>query len=410
MGATGYFGAQGGVAAPSTGVVKKPAPTTWQDQEYQDATAAWNAQGANVYGAETTAAAGQAAAVGQSGAALARVNAFAPTNLQGYNPTDLAGYNVSKTLTGPSGTASALAGSYAGSGSPSVMGVGGAPGGAAGFADAKAAATASMNFDPTSYGTTFAQGAETQFNTDLTTQLDQLQRNSAGTGRLETGFYTGDEGTVATNLGKDFNSKIAQAATTFSGQKLSALQGGAAALTGIDQNIATDAQAATNEVDYKNLTQQQTAVSAKLAEEGMSVGEQEEAASLGLSQAQMLAQLGMQKATSLDQFGQNTVNTGLQAALSEEQMARSSYSSAASAAGAYTSASRDWAAQDKQTQDQIDFETALAKYLAGMGGKPTGPGGPNLPPGTTGASGPNQADPYAWLKAEAAGLGVPFAG
>lgn len=393
----------------NSGTAARPTPATWQDKQYQDAQDAWNAQGAGVYGAEAGAKTAQDAATAASGSALGRLGALNPTNTQGYNPTDLANFDSSKFLTGPGSAASDMAAGYAAnSGGPRIQGAGV---GGAGYADAKKAALAIGDFDPTAYGTTFAQGAESEFNTNLGTQLDALQRKSAGTGRLETGFYTGDQGKVATNLGQDFNDKLSQAATTFSGQRLTALQGSASALTGIDADIASNNLDATKEADYSRLTTQQQAISAKLAEQGMTVSEQQQAASLGLTQAQMLAQLQLTKAQGLDNFNLNKTSTGLDAALREEQMARSSYSSAAGAAGAYTSASRDWAAQDKQTQDEIDFHTAVAKYLAGLGGKPSGPGGPNLPPNTgTGGAGPAQDDPYAWLKTEAKQLGVPFGG
>lgn len=390
-----------------------PAPTTWQQGEQEDAIKNWNAQAPQVYGAESSAFTGQENAIGNTNSALARLQMMTPQQLGSYTPSDLAGYNPSSYLTGAGGAAGALAKSYAdGSGGSRTIASGsGNP--ASDFSAAQKAANDLGNFDPSAAGMTFAKGAEDAFNQNLTTQLAALQRGAAGTGRLQTGFYTGDQGTVATNLGKDFNSQIAQAALTFSGQRLSALQGAAGAQTTLGSDIASARQAATNESDAMTQAQRALAVNAGLTEEGMTTQEQEQAASLGLSRANDLSNLGLSRAQMMDQFGLTTSNDALQAALAQEQMARQGYQSAASTAAGFTSATRDYAMQDKATQDQIDFENALLKYLAGMGGQPAGPGGITLPATTRAGGQGNSAqanDPYAYLRSQAASLGVPFVG
>ena len=295
--------------------VARPKPTSWQGSAQDSAQDLWNAQEPGVYGAESDALTGQGTAVSGSQSALARLGQFQAPN----------------TMRGASGRS---------------------------FNTAGADNAALEGFDPTAAGTTFAQGAVGQFNEDLSTQLAALERKSAGTGRLQTGFYTGDQGTVATNLGKDFNAQLAQAATTFSGQRLAALQGAATGATNIAQDEAGN---------------------------------------------------------ELTSSGQNLTarNDALTGALNEEQMARQGYQSAASNAGAYTSATRDWAAQDKTAQDQIDYNAALALYMQGKGGFPTGPGGPTLPmvppTGVTGAPGtPSDNAAPGWLTAEAKAFGVPY--
>lgn len=295
--------------------VARPKPTTWQGSEVDSAQDLWNQQAPGVYGAESDALAAQGTATQGSQTALSRLGNFMAPN----------------TNAGVSGRS---------------------------FNAASADTAALENFDPSAAGTTYATGAEDQFNLNLQQQLGALQSKSAGTGRLQTGFYTADQGTVAEELGQNFNAQLAQAATTFSGQRLSALQGAATGQT----NIAED-----------------------------------------------------QAGNELTSSGQNLTarNDALTGALSEEQMARNTYQADANTAGAYTSATRDWASQDKTSQDQIDYNTALALYMQGKGGFPTGPGGPTLaaapPSGYAGVQGTaGQPSWQALGQAKASASGLPF--
>jgi hypothetical protein len=379
------------------------APPTPQSTEVSGANTNWNQQGANVYNQQTVAQGGQATAQAATTASEGTLDAWAPTNIQNYQPTALQNYNPSTGLFGPSGSASTAANTF--------LGGPVANGGAGNFTQASADAQAIEAFDPTSYGTTYAQGAETAFNQNLATQLDALQKSAAGTGRLQTGFYTGDQGTVTTQLGENFNAQLMQAAETFSGQKLSALEGGASADTSIAQDQAANAQAAANEANNVALARESMVTSSDLSEEQMSVQEQEQASAQGLAQANDLSQLGLTKATDLDTLGLQQTTTGLEAALQEESMARNSASAANATAASFTSATEALAQSDKQSQDQIAYNTALALYMQGKGGYPTGPGGPVIPMTPTGGSPPSTTpDPYAAQESEAAAWGVPFYG
>ena len=376
----------------------RPAPKNWQTSQYQGAQDLWNAQGADVLGAVGPAAAGQAGAIDASGSALSRLTAFSPTALQNYQPTALQAYDPNQYLKGPSGAASTYAGA-----NPLTA----APVAPTDWSAASGATGALENFDPSAAGKTFATGAVGQFNENLDTQLSALERKSAGTGRLETGFYTGDQGTVATNLGKDYNAQLAEAATTFSGQRESALAGAAGDYISIAGTQGQEAQAKANEQDYVGATGRAQNLGALTAEEQMGVSEQETGAQLGLSKANDVSNLDYTQARDTSSMDLQAGTTALQAALEKEQMARSGYTSAAGAAGAYTSATRNWAATDKQTQDEIDYQDALARYHAGAGGMPTTAGGGTLPDvyGQVGGSGPAaKAGIPGWLATEASQL------
>ncbi len=348
----------------------RPAPKNWQTSQYQGAQDLWNEQGADVLGAVAPAARGQAGAIDASGSALSRLSSFSPTAVQNFQPTALTAYDPNQYLKGPSGAASAY--TKANAFTPAAV----AP---TDWSAATSSTAALGAFDPSAAGKEYAGGAVSEFNQNLDTQLSALERKSAGTGRLETGFYTGDQGTVATNLGKDYNSKLAEAALTFSGQRESALAGAAGDYISIAGTQGSQAQAKANEQDYATLSGRGQDIGALTAEEQMGVSEQEAGAQLGLSRANDISGLDYSKARDTSSMDLQARSTGLDAALREEQMARSGYTSAAGAAGAYTSATRNWAATDKQTQDAIDYQSALAKYLQGQGGMPTGPGGSVLP-------------------------------
>ena len=307
----------------------RPAATTWQEQQQYDAQDQWAAQGAGVYGDQSSAAAAKAAAASGATSAYDAYTGMQDTNVSGWSPSNTRGAtanNVAQWLSSldqmrPSNTnfqASApgdFSSAYGsmtayGNGSnapraPSAINqkgftsaVGGvqyqptnnqstqvaaqtpwqsayggvsnavqAPGAVSSAysglraAQGPAAVTSTLSpgnasgaltdfssadvsgFDPSAAGKEFASGAVGQFNQNLTSRLGTLQNQAVGAGRLRTGFYDRDQGSVATQLGKDFNNQIAQEAGVFSGQKLGALESGAgmrlSRAQGIDANRLT---------------------------------------------------------------------------------------------------------------------------------------------------------------------------
>lgn len=156
-------------------------------------------------------------------------------------------------------------------------------------------------FDPTEYGTTFARGAYGDFQAQLGDELTNLTNRSVGAGRLRTGFFDQDQGGVVMRLGSDFNNRIAQASTVFSGQRLDALRSGAQLREGAVSRIAD---------------------------------------------------LSYNRARDLDESNFRTRNTALGASMDRERLASDEYQRNADRIAEYVSANREWAAMDREREER----------------------------------------------------------
>lgn len=337
------------------------APATYEEDQARKAKAAMDAQGgratsdydeatANARKYQGAADAAQGAPTGPSA-----VGAWKPGALGSTSRVDtyLAQANASQNALGARGNASAGVGAR-----PGQSGSGG--GNLAGYSSSDVS-----NFDPSAFGKEYATGAYGEFQKNLGSSLNDLERQSAGTGRLKTGFYTGDQGKTIERLGGDFNNKLAEAATQFSGQRLAALQGGASLRlqAGADQNsydLGTGQQA---------LERQGQQNSYDIA--GANLNEERYRANLGAAQG--ADQLAYERSTGRDRLTleqaqfQDTTNararqSGLDAALSRESMYNRGRETAADRADSFTSSNRSWASAERERSDAL-AETARLRKL-----------------------------------------------
>ncbi len=237
--------------APSggSGRIARPQAKTYQEQEEFDAQDAWAAAGKTTAGDVARSGAGRDSAAAAAAAAYAKysggpsVSGWSPEHTAGATPNNVAQWmhalpGGGSRAAGPGGPTD-MGGGPAGPalsapGAPGGPAGPGAPGGEGDFGDVS-------GFDPTAAMGTYAGGAIEKFNANLTGRLDKLQNQAVGAGRLRTGWYDRDQGSVATQLGKDFNADIAMQATTLSGQRLDALKAGAGLR---EQHAATGLEAA----------------------------------------------------------------------------------------------------------------------------------------------------------------------
>ena len=80
------------------------------------------------------------------------------------------------------------------------------------------------NFDPMAYLTTYGQGVAGAFNDTLNTQLRNLKGSAVGAGRLNTGFYDQDVGTLAKSIAGQYTNQLEQGAMQAAGMKLGATE------------------------------------------------------------------------------------------------------------------------------------------------------------------------------------------
>lgn len=366
------------MGSPSSGYVPqtaipRPKPQTYQEQDEQNAQDYWKSQQGWVDSDREQAAGRRDSSASGADAATADFNAWKPQNLQDWSATNLKGYNPtqvaqwlsalpSQSRVGGGGTAS-VAGSVGGAGSN-------APGNTT-FQSKELEAfdpSALENFDPSSYGKEFAKGAEGDFKTQLGDQLETLTNQSVGAGRLRTGLFDRDQGRVINRLGEDFNNRLAQAATTFSGQRLSAIQGAEGMRLSragdIDANARTIAELNANLGYQTNRDAQANALTSR-GQDISEFGAETDRQRLGLSGAEYLDTQGYNRASDLDAYGYkratgldesifNQKKTGLDAALGRETMYNGAYDRSANRSADYATANREWAGSDREAQDTRD--------------------------------------------------------
>jgi hypothetical protein len=394
-------------ASPSYGnayAPKRPAPQTWQESDQYGADDAWNAQGQRVQQGQDDAAGDKKRSQDAADSAADMASNYRATNTENYHPGAISGYQPSavanwmasmpKYQSGAGGAGGVVGSMGESSGSFSVDG--GKSNALRGFS-----AQALTDFDPSSYGKEFAKGAGAQNDFTLGQELDTLQNRAVGAGRLRTGLFDRDQGRTIQNVRGDLNSKIAQQAGVFSGQRLSALQGG----TQLEYERAAGIERNSLEASgqYNSLTQSREANALRATEDANNfaaenwrsgIGAAESADRLGFERATGIDDRNWGRAQSLDASGRTNVQTGLDAALSRERLNYGAYDTANERSDSYTSSSREWAHKQRQEQDARD----LVKRRTGA-------------PGGGGAGGGSTApDPYSVNRKLAASYGVPFVG
>lgn len=300
----------------------------------------------------------------------------------------------------------------------SVASVGGAGGGAggAGFASELEGfdPSALTNFDPSASGKEFAEGAYGDFKRNLGDELETLTNDSVGAGRFRTGLFDEDRGRVVTRLGNQFTDRLAQEASVFSGQRLSALQGGTELgfrrASDMDANRRAIAElnaqlgfqreemssresiaAGDRELGYDRLALEE--FSADTDRERLGYTAASDVDERNYRRAADLDRLDFEKASFEDEMGERRQRTGLDAALGRERGASSDYFAGIDRGSDYVSGARDWAARDRELNDLRAMIEELRKEKRGD---------PKV-----GISAP---DPYAAQKKIASQYGVPFRG
>lgn len=362
-----------------------PTPTNYAQQQEQQATGAWNQAGdwVNADRAEAGAAKNSYRATADTGLsnynganASPNLGAYSTSNLSGYNPNQMRQWMSSLTIK-PNG-GSGWQGSYQPTTASSAKIDG--PTNLAGVDTA-----ALKNYDPSAYGKEFAQGAYGDFSNSLKDNLRDYDTASVAAGRFRTGQYDVGKGQVVTRLGSDFSNRLAQAATEFSGQRLSALNAGTSAdiskagamdtnalnLAEFNANLGQTAnlQNSRNALDWGNLDVSR--YGAETSRLGLERTGAEAMDQLGFQRASALDTMGFNRASAMDSASARQRETGLNAALDREKMYTNDYNTQADRAAGYLSASRQWATNDRQTQDARD---ALARLNDpyGLKGRPTG--------------------------------------
>lgn len=350
----------------------RPKPATWQENQEQAGQDLWNAEQPVLSGDRAAAGAGRDAAVSRTGSALTRLGGWTPAASQGFTPGATEGYDPNSFYAGTGGgrasaaltSAAMTSGSRSGGGALEAF----APTAARGFS-----ADDVSGFDPSAAGEKFAGGAWGSARQNIDDLLGETENKYAGSGRLRTGWFDKARGQVITRGIDSYNNALAQAAQTFSGQRLEALKSGAglrlSAAQGIDQTMLERARG----IDANTLTREGTAsadafnrsklvADTTLAEEGMRFTAAGERARLGFSRASAIDTANAGRAHDIDTLSLQANSTGLQAALDAERMARSDYNTSADRYGSYVSGTREWAGSDRQTQDQRDYDAAERAY------------------------------------------------
>jgi hypothetical protein len=392
-------------ASPSYGnayAPKRPAPQTWQESDQYGADDAWNAQGQRVQQGQDDAAGDKKRSQGAADRAADMASNYRATNTENYHPGAISGYQPSAVANwmasmpkyqSGAGGAGGVAGSM-GESSGSFSVGGGNSNALRGFS-----AQALTDFDPSSYGKEFAKGAGAQNDFTLGQELDTLQNRAVGAGRLRTGLFDRDQGRTIQNVRGDLNSKIAQQAGVFSGQRLSALQGGKQLEYERDAGIDRNALEAQGQWNTLSQSREANALRANEDENNFAsenwrsgIGAAEGRDRLGFERATGIDDRNWSRAQSLDANGRQGVQTGLDAALSRERLNYGAYDTANDRGDNYASASREWAHKQRTEQDARD----LVKRRTTGGG--------------TAGGGSTAVDPYSVNRKLAASYGVPFVG
>ncbi len=366
-----------GFGAPSSGMAGglPSATAKAKTQAEIDAENLWKQQGTNIGTDVGAAGAGKAKTASAADEAFTELNSLSDKNVSGWSPSNTQAANANNVAQWLSSLASLRPSSAGPSASVGGLEAPAAAGGAGGPSALRGFSTSALDtFDPSAAESSYITGAQDKFNANLTSRLDTLQNKSVGAGRLRTGFYDRDQGSVATQLGKDYNADIAQEAGVFSGQRLSAMTSAAqlreAAAAGIDSNALTAAGQA-NSVASANadraLRGSEDANSFALSRAQMGLTGAEYADTSAISRAEYEDSNLFDRAKYLDTSATGRATTGLEAALGRESRYMSDYDTQTGRQDAYTSATRDWAASDRQTADARD---AAARARAAAGGGP----------------------------------------
>lgn len=332
------------------------APTSPEGAAYNNAADRWDADADWVDSDRAGAGTRRTTAGGQADSAVSGVTGYRATNTEGFRPNELSGFDPSEYYDLDDMGGAGGAGAARGSRTASYK-----PGATAGYASTELTGYSAddvSNFDPSQYGKEFAGGAYGDFKNQLGDELKGLAARSVAGGRINTGFFDEDQGGVVTRLGSDFSNKLAQAAVQFSGQRLDALGRGAdlrfQRASGIDRNMLEAARsqdelglnaaesADSMDLDYAQL--EETAAGRRQAGRG-------DAARLAFERASRLDDMGSDRARYLDDMGYDARKTALDAALGRERLSSDEYQRNADRASEYTSATRDWAAADRDYRD-----------------------------------------------------------
>lgn len=376
---------------------RRPAATTWQEDEENRSRDAWEAQGASVGQDAADARRRRGETGAAAGSAYEAYGAMGDPNVAGWSPINTRGANsnnVAQWLESIRSLRPGMGGSGGARGNVQGEGQGVSGAGTTGRELERYSAEDVTGFDPSAYGKEFGRGALSEFNTNLTGRLQTLENQSVGAGRLRTGFYDRDQGSVATRLGEDYNQKIAQQSGVFSGQRLEALRGGAQLRFGRASEMDANTLRAQEEANRMTTSRsqlelerggQENQFNLSVAQMGLSGAEYSDTAAA--DRARYLDEGGFRRATYLDDARSRRATTGLEAALGRESRSQDDYYRHAGRQDEYTSANREWASEDRRAQDTRD-EIERLRYPQGRGFR--GGGGSSTPKTRADASGYQQ--------------------
>lgn len=363
--------------------IPRPKTMNSSTDPMQNAVDEWNNQGDQTRADQSWAGGQRNAANAGATAAMTSFNtpqasAMAAYQQTGVPPSAMAKYMAALPGYNPS------AGGQAPS-APSSFIRSGAGGGGVGGELAKFDSSAVTNFDPSSYGKQFAEGAYGDMKLKLGDELNTLQNKSVGAGRLRTGWLGKDQGQTVSRNAQQFEDAIARASVDFSGQRLNALTSGNQMMLqraqGMDTNAldaskfqGTQANAAAERAQRATESANNFAMEGYKANLG-AAGQQD---ALGYQYWDKSNTLGFEQASNLDANALSSRKYGLDAALDREKTYLNNYNTTADRGASYASATRNWAnadreradlqAQIKRTNDAAD-RAALQRQLDALDAK-----------------------------------------
>lgn len=353
----------------------RPAARTWQEGQEIDAQDQWNSRRPGIEADQTRAGAQRDRTRGAADSALDTFNKGGSTNVQNYAPLNIQGYSPSQLASWQ--TAAAGAAALASGGRSALAGAQSQVPGGGGEELAKYSADDVSNFDPSQYGGEYFKGAQGEFERGLHDDLDYLTDSSVGRGRLSTGFFDKDRGSVVNRNSDQFADKLSQAATTFSGQRLDALS------TGADLRFRRASEMDENAIQSGEARDRFTLGAGEATDRfSLDQGDQGlEYAKLGLDAAEFGDEQNYRRASDLDRYGFDRARyiddqsfdrgkTGLDAALDRERGYMDDYHKYADRTADYDSSTRDWAAQDRELQDTRDAAAVRNRPQPMRAGRP----------------------------------------
>lgn len=331
--------------------------TSWQQSRENEARDRWDREGKMVDDDVARSGRDRGRYQGQADEAYDRFGRLTPGRTAAWNPSNTEGYRSARTdawLAGAGG--SSLGGSEA-----RDEGIGAL----AGFNPDELGKFSSddvSNFDPSAFGKEFYGGAQGAFQLGLGDDLDALREAAVGRGRLGSGFYDKDVGSIVNRNSAQFANTIAQAATVFSGQKLGALESGA--------GMRLDRARGIDELNFQKASgRDSNAITAQTARDRFNLGKADN--ELGWGKAKLDASMGAdeldyRRAHDLDTMGWDKAAFGddfdfrrdsqrMNTAADRERTYMDDYGRNRDRAADYASSNRDWAAMDRQMQDERDF-------------------------------------------------------